>query len=50
MEKKKEKRKTYPSDLSEKEWEILKLLLPEPNESGNRKYELREKCMEVIMY
>jgi putative transposase len=36
------KRKSYPSDVSDKEWEILKPLLPEPNEGGNRKYELRE--------
>lgn len=32
----------YPSDVSDKEWEILRPLLPEPNQSGNRKYELRE--------
>src|SRR5215813_9194899 len=36
------KRKAYPSDVSDKEWEILKPLLPEPSEEGNRKYELRE--------
>ena len=36
------KRKAYPSDLTDKEWEILKPLLPEPNEGGNRKYELKE--------
>lgn len=32
----------YPSDVSDKEWEILRPLLPEPNQSGNRKYEIRE--------
>jgi putative transposase len=36
------KRKKYRSDVSDKEWEILKRHLPEPSFQGNRKYELRE--------
>lgn len=36
-------RKTkYPSDVSDKEWEILKKVIPEPSEGRNRKYEIRE--------
>jgi putative transposase len=33
---------TYPSDVSNKEWEILRLVIPEPNFGRNRQYELRE--------
>jgi transposase len=33
---------TYPSDVSNQEWEILRQLLPEPSFEGNRQYELRE--------
>lgn len=36
------KRKKYPSDVSDREWSILKKYLPEPSFEGNRKYELRE--------
>lgn len=36
------KRKKYPSDVTDEEWEILKNYLPEPSMEGNRKYELRE--------
>ena len=36
------KRRKYPSDVTDQEWEILKKHLPEPSFEGNRKYELRE--------
>lgn len=36
------KRKKYRSDISDKEWEILKKYIPEIAEGGNRKYEIRE--------
>lgn len=36
------KRKKYRSDISDKEWEILKQYLPEIAEGANRKYEIRE--------
>lgn len=36
------KRKKYPSDVNDQEWNILKKYLPEPSFEGNRQYELRE--------
>src|SRR5436190_23527584 len=36
-------RKSYPSDLSDKEWALLEPLLPPPKHTGRkRKYEVRE--------
>jgi putative transposase len=36
-------RKSYPTDLSDKEWALLEPLLPPPKHTGRkRKYEMRE--------
>jgi transposase len=44
------KRKTYPSDISDAEWEIIKPLLPEPEHIGRpRKVDIRE-IINAIFY
>lgn len=37
------KRKSYPSDVSDKEWEIIEPFMPEPKDDGRpREHDLRE--------
>jgi len=43
-------RKSYPSDLTDEQWKILELFMPEPKDDGrDRIYELRE-IMNGIFY
>ncbi|MGI8467993.1 MAG: transposase [Pyrinomonadaceae bacterium] len=39
------KRKTYPSDLSDEQWQLLEHMLPPPEQFGRRRrIDLRQVC------
>jgi len=43
-------RKVYPSDLSDKEWEILKSYVPEPLQGGRPSEHSRREIVNGILY
>ena len=43
-------RKAYPSDITDKEWEIMKDYVPEPQEGGRPAEHSRREIVNAILY
>ncbi|WP_420900436.1 transposase [Micromonospora tulbaghiae] len=43
-------RRGYPSDLTDAQWSLIELLLPEPNTDGRREKHPRREIVNAILY
>jgi transposase len=43
-------RPAYPSDLTDKQWEMLKALIPEPSLEGRQSFVERREIVNAILY